>query len=216
MKARPPIGSVSTTCPYPRSLKSRALCLTDQSSGPQAGRRDPQVANRRSELIPARRPVAQSKRGRGSFRPRPAARTRGEWKAGLSAGRPSRQTGRRAPSCTSGDEQVGRRSGSEPSFPYGTGISAGCCCWIVRRAAASLRVPSLQRSRAHTVQRRLVPVRWPNPLGSAIVAVAWLASRDDEEPLSAGLTAVRDAPLLARVRPESRARRRSRWRRGCS
>jgi hypothetical protein len=53
------------------------------------------LANTRSEPISARRPVGQSERSHGSLRPRAAARTRGEWKPGLLARRPSRQTGRR-------------------------------------------------------------------------------------------------------------------------
>ena len=85
----------SEACPplLPRNCRSSA------TSAPRTSRstrwRDALMANRRSEPISARRPVAQSKRGHESFRPRAVARTRGEWKAGLSARRPSRQTGRR-------------------------------------------------------------------------------------------------------------------------
>ena len=84
--------------PGPRVFAAR--CCGSVRSLPSSGaagesQRAPLLANRRSEPISARRPVAQSKRGHGSLRPRAAARTRGERKAGLSARRPSRQTGRR-------------------------------------------------------------------------------------------------------------------------
>ena len=66
-------------------------CRSSATSAPRTSRwtrwRDALMARRRSEPISARRAVAQSKRGHGSFRPRPAARTRREWKAGLSARR---------------------------------------------------------------------------------------------------------------------------------
>ena len=68
---------------------SLATGRTDKSS-------DPLVANRRSKPISARRPVApRIKAGPRVTSARAAARTRGEWKAGLSARRPSRRTGRR-------------------------------------------------------------------------------------------------------------------------
>ena len=76
--------------------RDKAGLSADPAEDSTAGRPEVAlVANRRSAPISARRPVAQSKRGYGSFRPRAAARTRGEWKAGLSARRPSRQTGLR-------------------------------------------------------------------------------------------------------------------------
>ncbi len=89
------------TCPaptvsaYPRTHKSREVEAIRYGIRRPATRRASLMANRRSEPISARRPVARSKRGYGSLRPRAAARTRGEWKAGLSARRPSCQTGLR-------------------------------------------------------------------------------------------------------------------------
>jgi hypothetical protein len=81
-------------------------------------------ANRGSESISARRPVAQSKRGYGSFRPRAAARTRGERKAGL---QPDGRRVRRvygAPSCASGEERGRWRSREETRNERETGASA--------------------------------------------------------------------------------------------
>jgi hypothetical protein len=68
------------------------------------------LANSGALSISAERPLAKSKQDHGSFRPRAAARIRGEWKAGLSAHRPSRQTGQRR-----AELRKWRRAGASPA-----------------------------------------------------------------------------------------------------
>ena len=90
------------------------------------------LANRRSEPISARRPVAQSKRGYGSFRPRAAARNAVNGKQGF---QPDGRCVRRvygAPSCASGEMRDGRhlpcrgrvaRGNLTPGLPQNPGVT---------------------------------------------------------------------------------------------